>query len=60
MGACIVSKDKQVMAIGFSGYPEGTNPEEIKEKVKVRYNREIKNEELHNCSKSYLYQMLLV
>ena len=41
-GACIVSPDKRVMAVGFSGYPEGTNPEgtnpeEIKELVKVRF-----------------------
>ena len=50
VGACIVSPHKQVVAIGFSGYPEGISPEEIKEKFKARYDREIRNEELQDCS----------
>ena len=50
VGACIVSKKKQVVAIGFSGYPEGISPEEIKEKFKAQYGREIRNEELQDCS----------
>ena len=50
VGACIVSPKKQVVAIGFSGYPEGISPEEIKEKFKAQYGREIRNEELQDCS----------
>ena len=42
------------MAVGFSGYPEGTNPEEIKEKVKVRFGREIDKNDMRNCSKHNL------
>ena len=53
-GACIVSLDKRVMAVGFSGYPEGTNPEEIKEKVKVQFGREIDKNDMRHCNKHNL------
>ena len=42
------------MAVGFSGYPEGTNPEEIKEKVRVRFGREIDKNDMRHCSKHNL------
>ena len=42
------------MAVGFSGYPEGTNPEEIKEKVKVQFGREIDKNDMRHCSKHNL------
>ena len=37
------------MAVGFSGYPE-----EIKEKVRVRFGREIDKNDMRHCSKHNL------
>ena len=40
MGACIVSPNKQIMAVGYSGNPESTE-EEIKTKAKERHGLEL-------------------